>query len=75
MPYTIRRLKSGLYRVRLKDTKQILSYATTLEKAKKQIAFLGMRDKLKGGYICEHCINKLYDDNIYNDKNSEKTIK
>ena len=28
-----------------------------------------MRDKLKGGYICDDCINKLYYDNIYNDEN------
>jgi hypothetical protein len=48
MPFTVRKLKSGLYRVRLKDTGQILSYATTYENAMKQIKFLGMRDKMKG---------------------------
>ena len=42
----------NLYRVRLKDTGQILSYATTYENAIKQIRFLQMRDhNLKGGSI------------------------
>ena len=42
----------NLYRVRLKDTGQVLSYATTYENAMKQIRYLGMRDnKLKGGNI------------------------
>ena len=53
MPYTVRKLPNkNLYRVRLKDTGQVLSYATTYENAMKQIRYLGMRDnKLKGGNI------------------------
>ena len=54
MPYSIRKLSGqNLYRVRLKDTGQILSYATTLENARKQIAYLHMRDaqKERGGAL------------------------
>jgi len=56
MPYILRKLPNkDLYRVRLKDTGQILSYATTYENAMKQINFLRMRDKnLKGGSIDDH---------------------
>ena len=40
MPYKIRKLPSGLYRVRSANTGEIKSKATTLDKAKKQIKLL-----------------------------------
>jgi len=46
MPYSIRKLPNkDLYRVKVKHTGQVLSKGTTLEKAKAQIRYLGMRDK------------------------------
>jgi len=52
MPYIIRKLpKKDLYRVYNKDTKEIHSYGTTLEKAKKQVRLLHMVDSKKGGNV------------------------
>jgi len=57
MPYIIRKLpNSKLYRVRLKDTGQVLSKATTLENAHKQIALLRMKDAEKGGGVGEEAL-------------------
>jgi len=48
MPYTIRKLPGkNLYRVRKKNTGQILSYGTTLKKAKAQIRYLYMMERKK----------------------------
>jgi hypothetical protein len=71
MPYQITKLKNGKYKVILKDTGQLLSKATTLEKAKKQIRYLGMMEHMRGGGIHE------LDNNIQSvlfgkDKNTEK---
>ena len=71
MPYQITKLKNGKYKVILKDTGQVLSKGTTLEKAKKQIRYLGMIEHMKGGGIHE------LDNNIQSvlfgkEKNTEK---
>jgi len=75
MPYTIRKLKSGLYRVRLKDTGQILSYGTTYENAIKQIKFLGMRDKMKGGRISDNIQSVIFHKSYNTIKQADKWLK
>ena len=75
MPFTLRKLKSGLYRVRLKDTGQILSYATTYENAMKQIKFLGMRDKMKGGKINDDIQSVIFSKKYNTIKQADKWLK
>ena len=49
MPYEIKKNKgSNFYRVSLKSNDNILSYATTLENAKKQIEAIEINKRLKG---------------------------
>jgi hypothetical protein len=47
MPYSIKKLSNGKYEVKVNHTGQILSKATTLSKAKKQIQYLGMMEHEK----------------------------
>jgi hypothetical protein len=75
MPFTVRKLKSGLYRVRLKDTGQILSYATTYENAMKQIKILGMRDKMKGGKINDNIQSIIFSKKYNTIKQADKWLK
>jgi hypothetical protein len=50
MPYSMRKLPNkNLYRVYNRRTKRVTAYGTTLEKAKKQIRYLYMVDRLKLG--------------------------
>ena len=52
MPFSIRKLPGkNLYRVRMKSgpTGKILSYGTTLKKAKAQIRYLYMINRMKRG--------------------------
>lgn len=47
-PYVIRKLPGkNLYRVRVKNTGKVLSYGTTLNKAKAQIRYMYMMDRQK----------------------------
>jgi hypothetical protein len=75
MPFILRKLKSGLYRVRLKDTGQILSYATTYENAMKQIKFLGMRDKMKGGKINDNIQSIIFNKKFNTIKQADKWLR
>jgi hypothetical protein len=48
MPYILRKLPGkNLYRVRVKNTGKVLSYGTTLNKAKAQIRYMYMMDRQK----------------------------
>ena len=76
MPYLIRKLPNkNLYRVRLKDTGQILSYGTTYENAMKQIKFLGMRDKMKGGKINDNIQSVIFHKNYNTIKQADKWLR
>ena len=66
MPYNFRKLPNqNLYRVYNSKTKEIHSYGTTLENAKKQIKLLNMVDagvplkKGKGSYISKNKVNPI----------------
>lgn len=45
MPYTIRKLPSGLYRVSNKITKKVFAEHTTKAKAEAQVRLLHMKEK------------------------------
>jgi hypothetical protein len=66
MPYSIRKLpKKDLYRVYNTKTKEIHSYGTSLENAKKQVKLLHMIDAgvpLKGGAITQSEKIKIAED-------------
>jgi len=78
MPYQISKLKNGKYEVRLKDTGQILSYGTTLTKAKKQIKYLGMIEHMRGGGIHEldnNIQSVLFNKDKHTEKKADKWLK
>ncbi len=47
MPYTIKKLKTGKYRVTVTHSGQVLAKGTTLKKARAQVRYLGMVDRGK----------------------------
>ena len=78
MPYQIRKLPNGKYEVKLRDTGQILSKATTLANAKKQIRYLGMIEHMKGQGIHTHDSNiqsVLFNKEHHTEKQSDKWLK